>query len=71
MKATQALITEHEDINAMFDILGQVYRQTEASGDMDREHLDAITEYLKVFVDKFHQPGVSTNSSNATNLLSH
>ncbi len=71
MKAIQALITEHEDINAMFDILGKVYRQIEASGDIDRDHLDAITEYLKVFADKCHQPGMPTNISIATNRLPH
>lgn len=71
MKAIQPLMTEHEDINGMFDAVGQVYRQLEASGDMDREHLDAITEYLKAFVDKFHQPGMPMHSSNAINRLSH
>ncbi|SEM16019.1 hypothetical protein SAMN04489760_105150 [Syntrophus gentianae] len=59
MKATHSLMTEHEDINLMFDIVGQVYRQLETSGDIERDHLDAITEYLKGFVDKFHQPGIS------------
>jgi len=71
MKAIQPLMTEYEDIKGICDVLGTVYQQSEASGDMKRDHLDAITEYLKVFLDKYQQPGMSMNARTAADRLPH
>jgi len=54
MKATQQLKDEHEGIKIMLSILGQVRRQLEATGNLNKEHFVGILEFLKVFVDKCH-----------------
>jgi len=54
MKATQQLSDEHEGVNIMLSILEQVCDQLESTGNMNKEHLGSILEFLKVFVDKCH-----------------
>src|SRR5664279_182506 len=54
MKATQQLKDEHEGIKSMLSIFGQVSRQLEATGNLNKEHFDGILEFLKIFVDKCH-----------------
>jgi hemerythrin-like domain-containing protein len=54
MKATQQLRDEHEGIKIMLSILGQVCHQLESTGNLNKEHLDGILEFLKIFVDKCH-----------------
>jgi len=54
MKATQQLKDEHEGIKIMLSILGEVSRQLETTGNLNKEHFDGILEFLKVFVDKCH-----------------
>ena len=54
MKATQQLRDEHEGVKIMLSILGQVCRQLEATGNLNKEHFEGILEFLKVFVDKCH-----------------
>jgi hemerythrin-like domain-containing protein len=54
MKATQQLKDEHEGVKVMLNILAQVCRQLEATGNLNTEHFEGILEFLKVFVDKCH-----------------
>jgi hemerythrin-like domain-containing protein len=54
MKATQQLKDEHEGVNLMLRILGQVCRQLETTENLNKEHFESILEFLKVFVDKCH-----------------
>ena len=54
MKATQQLKEEHEGVKIMLSILERVCQQLEAAGNLNREHLEGILEFLKVFVDKCH-----------------
>jgi hemerythrin-like domain-containing protein len=54
MKATQQLKDEHDGIKIMLNIAGQVGRQFEATGNLNKHHFDDILEFLKVFVDKCH-----------------
>ncbi len=54
MKATQQLRDEHEGVKIMLSILEQVCQQLEAVGSLNKEHLEGILEFLKVFVDKCH-----------------
>jgi len=54
MKATQQLRDEHEGVKVMLNILGQVCKQLETEGRLNKEHLEGILEFLKGFVDKCH-----------------
>jgi hemerythrin-like domain-containing protein len=54
MKATQQLRDEHEGVQMMLSIIGQVCQQLEATGKLNTEHFERILEFLKVFVDKCH-----------------
>jgi hemerythrin-like domain-containing protein len=54
MKATQQLKDEHEGIKIMLNIAGQLGRQFEVTGNLNKQHFDDILEFLKVFVDKCH-----------------
>jgi Uncharacterized conserved protein len=54
MKATQQLRDEHEGVKIMLSILEQVSHQLELTGNLNKEHLEGILEFLKVFVDKCH-----------------
>jgi hemerythrin-like domain-containing protein len=54
MKATQQLRYEHEGVKVMLNILGQVCKKLEATGDLHKEHFKGIIEFLKVFLDRCH-----------------
>jgi hemerythrin-like domain-containing protein len=54
MKATQQLRDEHEGVKIMLGVLGQVCQQLESTGYLNKEHLEGILEFLKVFVDRCH-----------------
>ncbi|WAC08598.1 MAG: hemerythrin domain-containing protein [Thermodesulfobacteriota bacterium] len=54
MKATQQLRDEHEGVKIMLSILKQVCHQLGSTGNLNKEHLEGILEFLKVFVDKCH-----------------
>jgi hemerythrin-like domain-containing protein len=54
MKATQQLRDEHEGVKIMLDVLNQVCQQLEGTGNLNKEHVAGILEFLKVFVDRCH-----------------
>jgi len=54
MKATQQLKDEHEGVKIMLGVLGQVCRQLETTGELNRGHFEDILDFLKVFVDQCH-----------------
>ena len=54
MKATQQLKDEHEGVKVMLDIIERVSKQLEETGNLNKEHFEAILGFLKIFVDKCH-----------------
>jgi hemerythrin-like domain-containing protein len=54
MKSTQQLKDEHEGVKVMLHILGEVCRQLETTGNLNKEHFESILEFLSIFVDKCH-----------------
>ncbi len=54
MKATEQLRNEHEGIKLMMRILEKLCGKLDAGEAVDPEHLEKITEFLRVFADKCH-----------------
>ncbi len=54
MKATDQLKAEHEGIRVMLRILRVVAKRIEEGRAVPHEDLDAIAEFLSVFIDKCH-----------------
>ncbi len=54
MKATDDLKKEHEGIQLMLRVLQNVADKFQSGKRVDTEHLDAILEFLAVFVDRCH-----------------
>lgn len=54
MKATEILRKEHRAIELMLDILESACAKLEAGNSVDHQHLEDMTEFLKIFADKRH-----------------
>lgn len=54
MKPTEHLKEEHREIELMFNILQKVCQKLESGEDVSPEHLEQISEFLKVYVDVGH-----------------
>jgi hemerythrin-like domain-containing protein len=54
MKATEHLINEHEEILFMSTILNAVVQKLERGIKVNPLHLEAILNFLVVFIDQFH-----------------
>lgn len=54
MKATGQLREEHQGVLLALQILKKIADKLEAGQEVNTQHLDALLEFLKVFVDKCH-----------------
>jgi hemerythrin-like domain-containing protein len=54
MKATDQLRDEHKGVLLMLSILEKVSERLETEDSLDKEHLEGMLEFFKVFVDKCH-----------------
>ena len=54
MKATDQLRDEHKGVLLMLAILEKVSQRLETEGSLEKEHLEGMLEFFRVFVDKCH-----------------
>lgn len=54
MRPTEELVTEHNAIKRMLDILERVSRRLEIGETVDAEHLERIVDFIRGFADRCH-----------------